>query len=290
MFHEGISRADAASLLRQRLRSSPVGMSDADARLLMQYATGLEQLELITGSAVALTDKQRTTLQYLLERRLDGTPMARLLGYRDFWGLRFTLSADTLEPRPDSETIVEEALAWARQQPVPPRRILDLGTGTGCLLIALLSELPMATGVGTDISAGALQSAAGNAEANGVALRASFVQTSWAKGLDQRFDLIVSNPPYITTSEISGLDREVRDHDPLRALDGGDDGLDAYRAILVALPLLLNPGALVILEIGAGQEHDLRRLATQKHFAVISTRRDLGGHVRAISLLIMPEN
>ncbi|MGL4439079.1 MAG: peptide chain release factor N(5)-glutamine methyltransferase [Bosea sp. (in: a-proteobacteria)] len=284
MFYDGISRADAASLVRKHLRRAKVGTPDIDARLLMQQATGLEQLELITRSAVPLTDKQNNTLQGLLEDRLNGTPIARLLGYRDFWGLRFTLSCHTLEPRPDSEAIIEEALDWARKQPEGPARILDLGTGTGCLLIALLTELPGATGLGTDISRGAVKTATDNATANGVAQRADFSHGSWAEGIDERFDLIVSNPPYITSADIRTLEPEVRDHDPKCALDGGPDGLDAYRAILADLPRLLHRNGLAVVEIGAGQEPDLRHLAAQHNLVVTGTRSDLGGHVRAICL------
>lgn len=290
MFYDGITRADAASLVLKHLRKGGVDTPDADARLLMQHATGLGQIELITRSAVPLTQMQSGKLYQLLDRRLAGTPIARLLGYRDFWGLRFRLSSDTLEPRPDSETIIEEALDQMRKRPKPPGRILDLGTGTGCLLLALLSEWPDATGLGTDISAGAVRTATGNADANGLGSRASFVQTSWAEGVDERFDLIVSNPPYIASKEIAGLSREVRDHDPSAALDGGEDGLDAYRAILKDLPRLLSPGAVAVLEIGAGQERDLRSLAAEHHLFVAGTQRDLGGHVRAISCQFTPEN
>lgn len=284
MLHGGITRADATGLVLRHLRDGGVDTPEADARILMQHATGLSQLELITRPAIPLSEKQTTDLENLLIRRLAGCPVARLVGHRDFWGLSFSLSEETLEPRPDSETIIEEALHLSSKRPLAPRRILDLGTGTGCLLIALLSELPHATGLGTDISTGALQTAALNAAANNVADRASFAQGSWSEHLNERFDLIVSNPPYIVAAEIGGLSREVRDHDPARALDGGPDGLDAYRAILRDLSRVMNPGAIVVLEIGAGQETELRSLATRYQLPVVSTRCDLGGHIRAVAL------
>jgi release factor glutamine methyltransferase len=290
MLRSGITRGGAARLVRARLREGGIETPDADARLLMQHATGLGQLELMTQAAATLTGSQRADLEILLTRRLEGVPVGRLIGSRDFWGLGFRLSSATLEPRPDSETIVEEALEHGRRRLTPPLRILDLGTGTGCLLIALLSELPGATGLGTDISEDALHTAAANAAANGVASRALFRQASWTDGLNERFDLIISNPPYIASGDIPGLSREVREHDPARALDGGRDGLDAYRAILAGLSGVMNPGAVAVLEIGAGQEGDLRKLGAAHGFAVIGARRDLGGHARAISLAGMPEN
>ncbi|MCX7324678.1 MAG: peptide chain release factor N(5)-glutamine methyltransferase [Hyphomicrobiales bacterium] len=223
-------------------------------------------------------------LEAMVVKRLLGVPMARLLGWRDFWGLCFHLSPDTLEPRPDSETVIEAAITLMRQRGIAAPRILDLGTGTGCLLVALLTEWPGAIGLGIDISAGAVATASRNASDNGVTERATFRQGSWTEGLAGPFDLIVSNPPYIAADEIAGLAREVREHDPLRALDGGPDGLEPYRQIIPALPRLLAPGGAAVLEIGAGQHGAVRDLAASAGLAGHSSRVDLGGHVRAVGL------
>lgn len=283
-FPVGITRSDAMSLVLRHLRQGSIDTPDSDARLIMQLVTGATRLELITWPDVPLSDTQRIDLQAALEQRMGGTPIGRLTGCRDFWGLEFALSPDTLEPRPDSETIIEEALEWASQRAAPPRRILDLGTGSGCLLIALLNEWPEATGIGTDISQRALNMASRNAKANGIGARAHFIETTWADGLQDRFDLIVSNPPYIASAEIALLSREVRLHDPLCALDGGPDGLDAYRAIVADMRRLMAPGARAIFEIGAGQDTGLIGLAARHGFATVGQRRDIGGHIRALSL------
>ncbi|HEV2509062.1 peptide chain release factor N(5)-glutamine methyltransferase [Bosea sp. (in: a-proteobacteria)] len=215
-------------------------------------------------------------------RRLAGEPLWRVLGAREFWGLSFSLSPGTLEPRPDSETLIEAALSHLALRRHERLRTLDLGTGTGCLLIATLREFPQATGLGIDLSPDAVATATGNAARNGVAERAAFRQGNWTTGIDERFDLILSNPPYIDSAEIAGLDPNVREYDPLLALDGGPDGLDAYRALAAALPGHLQPGGLAILEIGAGQEEAVLALMRQAGLRHLDSRRDLGGHIRAL--------
>lgn len=284
MLAKGVTRAEAAGLVLRRLREGGVDSPEADARLMLQHATGHSQLELLTRPSEPLGEAERDGLEMLLQKRLQGVPIARLLGWRDFWGLRFRLSPDTLEPRPDSETVIEEAIALMGQRGISAPRILDLGTGTGCLLVALLSEWPRATGLGVDISADAVATASRNAADNGVSGRATFQLGSWADGLSGPFDLIVSNPPYIAADDIAGLAREVRDHDPLRALDGGPDGLEPYRRIIPALPRLLAPGGVAVLEIGAGQHRAVGGLAASAGLAGHSSRADLGGHVRAVGL------
>lgn len=219
-------------------------------------------------------------------RRLAGEPVWRILGEREFWGLPFRLSAATLEPRPDSETLVEAVLDHLASRRQEPLAVLDLGTGTGCLLIAVLSEFPKATGLGIDLSPEACETARGNAHLNGVAERCLFQQGSWTAGLDRRFDLILSNPPYIRTGDIEALDVSVRDHDPRLALDGGDDGLGPYRIFARTLQDVLAPGGVVVLEIGAGQEAEVIALMRDGGFVWRGSRRDLGGHPRALIFTI----
>jgi release factor glutamine methyltransferase len=206
---------------------------------------------------------------------------------KEFWGLPLTLSPETLVPRPDTETVVEAALDHVRAADGigRPLRIADLGTGSGAILLALLSELPHACGIGTDISEGALHTARANAVALGLDGRAAFVACSYAAALSGPLDLIVSNPPYIASTDIAGLAVEVRHHDPLRALDGGPDGLDAYRALIPQAAALLRPGGAVVVEVGLGQAHDVEAMMTKAGLSADLTpvRRDLAGVSRAVS-------
>lgn len=246
----------------------------------MEGALGLDaaHIDLRAPFGAAASDR----LDAYAARRLAGEPVWRILGEREFWGLPFRLSPATLEPRPDSETLVEAALAALKHRRDEPLAILDLGTGTGCLLIALLSEFRAAQGVGVDLSEDACTTARGNAALNGVADRIVIRQGEWTRGLSRRFDLVVSNPPYIPTGEIATLSPAVRDHDPLLALDGGDDGLACYRALAAALPDALAPGGLAVLEIGAGQGPDVVTLMQAAGLRSSGSRRDLGGHERAL--------
>jgi release factor glutamine methyltransferase len=227
-----------------------------------------------------------TLLEAALGRRAAGEPVARILGAWEFWGLPFALAPETLVPRPDTETVVEAALAA-----LPDRRarlrLLDLGTGSGCLLVALLTELPDATGLGLDRSAGALATARKNAQANGVGERALFACGDWCASVRGPFDLVVSNPPYIPAATIAGLDREVAEHDPRAALDGGADGLDAYRRILreIGAGGILAAGAPIVVEIGYDQADDVRTLGIDAGLTFKGLARDLAGHVRALTFL-----
>lgn len=221
-------------------------------------------------------------LEDFAARRLAGEPVWRIRGEREFWGLPFRLSPATLEPRPDSETVIEAALAELSPRRDEALTLLDLGTGTGCLLIALLSELPQARGLGVDLSGEACETAAVNAALNGLDGRAAFRQGDWTKGLSGRFDLIVSNPPYIPSREIATLSREVSEHDPRLALDGGADGLAPYRLFATCLPPLLAPGGRVVLEIGAGQGPEVVALMRGGGLEFRGGRTDLGGHERAL--------
>lgn len=218
----------------------------------------------------------------LLARRLARTPLALILGHREFWSLDFAVSPATLVPRPESETLIEAALAAfeGRQQ---PRMILDLGTGTGCLLLAALSEFSTAFGVGVDRVPAAASLAAHNAVTLRLADRAAFICGNWAAALDGRFDLVLCNPPYIPTSDLAGLMPEVADHEPRAALDGGPDGSAAYRQLIPELPRLLTEAGIAIFELGSGQADTVSGIAEQAGFASES-RNDLAGHARALVL------
>jgi release factor glutamine methyltransferase len=266
-----------------RLAATGVDTPDLDARLLALEAFGLTLAALVAEGDAEASGPERARLEGLVERRLAGEPVDRILGRREFWGLDFALSPETLAPRPDSETVVEAALAEIGR-PDRALAILDLGTGTGCLLLALLSELRSAWGIGIDRSPGAAAAARRNAEALGLGARARFVVGDWAAALDGSVDVLVSNPPYVASAEIGRLDAAVRDHDPRLALDGGDDGLDAYRAILADAPRLLAPGGVAVLELGAGQRPAVSALAIRSGLSVVRAVPDLAGLDRAITL------
>jgi release factor glutamine methyltransferase len=250
-----------------------------EARLLLSYAAGLD----MAGLLRCLTAHVPAPLyEHMLERRAAREPIAFILGRQPFWNFEVAVTTDTLIPRADSETLVEAAVtAFPKRN---PRRVLDLGTGTGCLLIAALVEFPEATGVGTDRSADATALAWYNAEAVGVADRSAFFCGDWAGALNAQFDLVLSNPPYIETAVIPGLMPEVALYEPASALDGGADGLAAYRAIVAALPALLTPKGVAILELGQGQGTAVAALAVAAGLVPGPPRRDLGGIERALPI------
>jgi release factor glutamine methyltransferase len=212
--------------------------------------------------------------------------VARITGAREFYGRSFMLGKDTLDPRPDTETLIEAVLDIVREQrwQEKPLKLLDLGTGTGCILVTLLAELPQATGLGTDISPGALAVAAVNARTQRVSSRAAFIAADWLYAISGKFDLILSNPPYIAAGEIAGLTKEVADHDPRLALDGGPDGLEAYRRIATrARDALIEDGCLLV-EIGPGQEEDVATILARAGLDPKRSegRRDLAGRPRVV--------
>ena len=274
----GVSIEMARRILAQELRDQGIDTPEVDARLLVGHALGLDHPALTAQSQRAITPAEADAIAALAARRRAHEPVARILGRKEFWGLPLALNADTLVPRPETETVVEAALKAVE----PPSRIADLGTGTGALLLALLSELPGACGIGTDISTGALACARANAAALGLARRASFVACDHASALRGPFDLIVSNPPYVARTDIAALPPEVRNFDPRRALDGGPDGLDAYRVIVGDAPRLLAPGGALVLELGFGQLEAVTSLLSGAGLAATATRNDLAGVPRAL--------
>ena len=271
--------------LANEFASAQFDTPELDARLLVGAATKLDLTGLALAAQRPLQNDESDHLAALVQRRLQHEPIARILGEKEFWGLRFTLSADTLVPRADTETVVEAALELVRSggEPPDPMRIADIGTGSGAILLALLHELPTAAGVGTDISPEALRTAKANAEQLGLTGRATFVECDYCEKLQGPFDLIVSNPPYIVRSEISALAREVRDYDPRRALDGGSDGLVAYRAMARDIAALLEQGGAFALEVGRGQADDVAELMQLAGLHTIRPHRhDLGGIPRVV--------
>jgi release factor glutamine methyltransferase len=280
----------ARRALAARLQSGGIDSAELDARLLLGHALGLDLTGMISAANRVVTADESERLDSLANRRLAGEPVARILGHKEFWGLRLALSPATLVPRPDTETVVELALEMLREGSANPQpRIADLGTGTGAILLALLSELPAATGVGTDISEQALETATANAQHLGLAARASFIHCDYASDLTGPFDLIVSNPPYIRSSDIAGLSVDVRYHDPLAALDGGSDGLDAYRALIPQAARILAPGAALVVEAGQGQAAQIEALMTQAGLTPHGPpRADLAGISRAVGARKMP--
>lgn len=276
--------------LAARFTSAGIDTAELDARLLLGHALGLDLTGMIRAADRMLTPDESNRLDALASRRLAGEPVARILGVKEFWGLPLSLSPATLVPRPDTETVVELALDMLRAAPAKQgMRIADLGTGSGAILLALLSELHGAVGIGTDISQQAVETARGNAKRLGLADRVSFIRCDYALGLSGSFDLIVSNPPYIRSGDISGLALEVRDHDPPKALDGGPDGLDAYRALIPQAARILNPGAALVVEAGQGQAAQIEALMTAAGLVPHGApKADLGGIPRAVGARKMP--
>jgi len=275
----------ARRALAKKLHAAGIDSAELDARLLMGAALQLDLTGLITSISRRLATSETLALDGFARRRIAGEPVARILGWKEFWGLPLKLSASTLVPRPDTETVVEAALENARGlAPDRPLRIADIGTGSGAILLALLHELPHAFGIGTDISPEALRTARSNAVNLKLSSRAAFVACDYAAALSDAFDLVVSNPPYVRSSDIAGLATEVRDHDPRPALDGGADGLAAYRALIPQAEALMRPGGALVVEAGHGQSSDIESLMTAAGLTVdCPPKPDLAGVPRAVS-------
>jgi len=253
----------------------------ADSRILVQHATGLDRAQLLTRGDASLEPRAAKRLACMTRRRARREPVALITGMREFWSLPFRVTRATLVPRPDSETLIETALAELPDR-TRPYRVLDLGTGSGCLVLALLSELPNAIGVGTDVSAAALKVAQSNAQRLKLAKRASFVASDWGAGLGGPFDVIVANPPYVADDEWIALDPDVRFFEPRAALTAGPDGLDAYRALAPRLDRLLAPGGIFVGEVGAGQSAAASQVLIDAGLAVRAICCDLSGISRCL--------
>lgn len=283
LFISSTTVAEARRVLADAFLNAGLDSPEVDARILAGHALGLNHSGLVAEGDRVLSDDEIRSLIMLAARRLRREPVARILGVKEFWGLPLALGAATLVPRPETETVVEAALAeidggGSRARPL---RIADLGTGSGALLLALLRELPAADGIGTDMSFDALETAQHNAARLELSLRSRFIISDFGAALTESFDLVVSNPPYIASGDIAALPPEVR-HDPRRALDGGADGLDCYRSIAAQASDLLKPDGVLVVELGAGQENAVASIFRTAGLAPSPARADLAGIPRAL--------
>jgi release factor glutamine methyltransferase len=275
----GMSVAQARRALAEKFRAAGIESPELDARILVGHALGLDHAGLAAAERQELSAVTASTIDAMAARRLAREPVARIIGEKEFWGLSFIVTPAVLVPRPETETVVEVALSLVDR--AAPLRIIDLGVGSGAILLALLSELPHARGTGIDIAAGALDVARTNAQRLGVPQRADFALCDFAAA-EGAYDLVVSNPPYIATPEIAGLAAEVQNYDPSHALDGGPDGLAAFRSIAAVARHLLSPAGHLVVEMGAGQESAVRDLFVQSGLAISGVRYDLSGIPRVL--------
>ena len=276
-----MTRAEALRAAAERLAAAGIADARGEARRLLEVAAELSPAALIARLEEAQPADEAPRFDALIARRAAREPLSHLLGTVGFWTLELEVSADVLTPRPDTETVVEAALEAVSDRSAP-RCVLDIGAGSGAILLALLSELPNAAGVATDISPAALAVARSNAQRNGLAERITFVETSWADGVDGAFDLVVSNPPYIASAVIETLEPEVKDHEPRLALDGGPDGLGPYPHLLAEARRLLKPGGAAVFEIGCDQGDAALALAREAGAQAARLRQDLAGRDRAL--------
>jgi len=291
---EGVAALTIAGVRRalaEKFRAAGIDSPELAARILVGHALSLDHAGLAAGAVCALDTAARDAIAVLAQRRLAHEPVARIVGSKEFWNLRLRIDAATFTPRPETETVVEAALAAIGAADVRRQklRVADLGTGSGALLLSLLTELPNAVGIGTDLSGDALRVARGNARRLGLH-RANFAACDMAAALGGPFDLVVSNPPYIASGEIAALAPDVRDFDPRMALDGGADGLDCYRSIAATVPALLKPGGTLVVEIGAGQAPAVAALFSAAGLELWPPRTDLNGVARALIVTNVGEN
>jgi release factor glutamine methyltransferase len=275
-------RAEALARLFEAFEACGIEDPKREAGITLSAASGVTPVALIVAPEAPL-GSAASRVEEFAARRAAGEPLARILGKREFWGLELAISPEVLDPRPETETIVEASLRRLGRRREEALRVLDLGVGSGALICALLGEFAHARGVGVDISAAAADVARRNVAACGLAGRAEIRIGDWTKGLEGPFDLIVSNPPYIPRADLSRLPREVRNFDPRLALDGGIDGLDAYRRILPEARSELSGGGWLMVEIGAGQAADVLAIAERCGFVDAATEKDLAGRDRVVA-------
>ena len=287
---DGASLSRALQLVAHAFRAAAIEDADVDARVLAGHALHLDRARLISQTDRVLEAREVNAISGLAARRLKREPVSRILGTKEFWSLALAVTPDVLVPRPETETVVEGALDFVVRGGLRMEklRILDIGTGSGALLVALLNELPNATGIGTDISRAAVEAARTNVTQFGFEGRCSLISCDMAAGVEGQFDLVVSNPPYVARGDIASLAPEVRDYDPMMALDGGDDGLAAYRSISADAKRLLAQGGRLFVELGAGQEPNVRKIFTNAGLAVGVARNDLTGTPRVLGAGFVP--
>lgn len=258
-------------------------IGEHEARIILQERANISWATIISAPNTIIDDDVYAMIQDDLKKHEDGKPLSRIYGRREFWGLGFDVNEYTLDPRPDSETIIEFALKHFEGKE-PPKTIIDLGTGSGCLLLALLSEFKDANGIGVDLSQGAIDTAQINAQKLGLDSRCAFIQGAWTESIQERFDLIISNPPYIVSKVIPNLEKSVKNHDPILALDGGEDGLQAYNDIFSDLKRIMNEDALALFEIGFDQAIQIERLSKKYGIRIGGVHPDLSGNPRVVDM------
>lgn len=288
MTHQNIAINTIGHLLthaRLELRQADIDSADIDARLLVQWVSGCSLTDLVVRPDAAVDADAVALMHNALARRIAGEPVHRIIGEREFYGLSFSLNADTLEPRPDTEALIGLILPFLQAKAAEKTfvDILDMGTGTGAIAITLLHEVPLARGIAVDIAAGALKAVRINAKRAGVSSRLATLQSDWFDAVRGKYDLIVSNPPYIPAKIVLELEKEVKDYDPRIALDGGEDGLNFYRSLAQYSGAHLRKNGMIGVEIGAGQADDVTAIFAQYSYSLTGVAEDLAGHKRALA-------
>lgn len=286
--------------MREKLQNSGVETAALDARLLLQHVLNASHADMIANPDRKISDEEASRLYNMTERRASGEPVSKIIGMKEFYGRDFIVTADTLDPRPETEVLIECALRFAKESDIAlshreregPRncgegeglKILDLGTGTGCIALTLLLELPDARAICVDVSDAALEITKNNAEKHGVLDRVTFIQSNWFENITDSYDLIVSNPPYIPESDIESLSKDVRKFDPILALNGGGDGLNPYKIIFSHLHAHLNYGGAAFFEIGFLQSEDITRLVKESRIRMVGITPDIAGIPRVVEI------
>ena len=271
--------------LGQIYQNTKEQIGEKEARWLLEERLGISATDLITNKNLKLEQKQIDNIVTDIKQRLAGKPLSKILGFNEFWGRKFKVTNDVLDPRPDTEVLIEHVLSWYKKSGKSKISILDIGTGSGCIALTLLKEIPQSTATAIDISEAALNIAHQNAkEILEDPSICTFIQGEWYPENQKKYDLIVSNPPYIETKVIENLDSEVRNHDPMLALDGGQDGLDAYKKILQRMKYFLCEDGRAFFEIGYDQEESVSRLVKDSRFTLEGVHRDYAENPRVVEI------